>query len=372
MTVRCCILLFFFSYIIPLSAQDKVYNNFIDTANSPSKEICFLWRSYVNDKVGSEKASKYWDEAEVKKFKSYDLLLKWGCGGPYTGTSHILKIKKIDSSTYELKIGMSFQDSNHVMIQSVLKFIVKKESGTYKLANYLTYHTKNWKHYATGWLTFYYPANYPFNIADAKKSEAFLDKVFKEFDITSYHISFYVAQGFAEVEEAAGYEDFINDGVNNKGACFDDRNHLIFSGEGIYHPHELVHVINAHFPNAYSWFLAGYSGLIGGHFGKPLSYHQKRVLDYLHQHPDSVKNVLGFYYMDPYTNPQYVIGGLFCEEAIRFGGYEKLKRLFSYGTTDEDFYVALEKEFGIQRNKVMPYILGKLENPALFTKYDKY
>ncbi len=351
-----------------VNAQDKVYNNFIDTVSSPGREIYHLWCNYVNSKTGSVNASKYWDEADVKKYKAYDILLSWGCGGTYSTVSHVLKIKEIDKNIYLLKVGMTY-DANE--LGGILQFIVKKENGEYKLSNYLPYNTGNWKHYSTGLLTFYYPDDYPINIADAKKSEAFLNKAFKDFDIKAYPISFYAAKGFSDMEEAAGYESFFHNGVNNAGACFDRRNHLIFSGEGFYHPHELIHIINAQFPKAHSIFLSGYAGLVGGHFGKPESYHQPRVLDYMETHADSIKNIVDFYYMDPYTNPTYVIGGLFCEEAVRLGGYDKLKKLFSYGTEDADFYTAIEKEFGISKDKVIPYVIEKLKDPKLFAKYDK-
>jgi MFS family permease len=42
-----------------------------------------------------------------------------------------------------------------------------------------------------------------------------------------------------------------------------------------------VHVLNRHFPQAHTLLLTGLSGLLGGHFGKPLSWHQPRVLAYM-------------------------------------------------------------------------------------------
>ncbi len=351
-------------------AQDSVFSNFLDTSVQPNKAIYTLWTNYISVLDDREKASKYWEESEVRRYAGYDILRNWECGGTFSKVSHTLKIKQLDSNIYELKIGMGFADSNSSALLSIVKFIVKRKGSDYKLSNYLSYNTKNWKIYRAGWLTFHYPSYYPINIADAKKSEAFLEKIFRSFDIKPYQIDFYASTGLAEVQEAAGFESYISDGVQNKGGCFHEKNHLIFSGGGFYYPHELVHVINASFPNAHQIFLSGFSALLGGHWGKPLPYHQKRLQQYLHEQPGSVKDLIDFNYMDTHTNPQYLIGGLFCEEAIRIGGYEKLKKLFSYGNKEEDFYRAIEKEFNLTKEQAVAFFLEKMKDDKIFAKYD--
>ncbi len=348
-------------------AQERVFNNFLDTTVSPNKEIYQLWNNYF--KARKADASPFWRADEEEKFRSYDLLKSWGCGGTYSEISHVLKIMQIDSNTFELKVGMGFADSNSASILSVLKFIVKKEDNIYRLSNYLLYKTRDWKSYSTEWLNFHYPPDYTFDAGDARKSELFLEKMYQLFDIKPYHIEFYVATGLSEIQEAAGYESFIDDGIRNIGGCYDGYNNIVFSGNGIYYPHELVHVINDAFPKSHSLFLCGISGLLGGHFGKPLSYHQKRLQVYLKNNRDKIVSLTDFYYMDTYTNPQYLVGGLFCEEAIRIGGYDKLKKLMSYGTGDEDFYTAIKNEFGIEKEQLINYFFRKMGDDKLFANY---
>ena len=120
--------------------------------------------------------------------------------------------------------------------------------------------------------------------------------------------------------------------------------------------HELVHVINPYFPNAHPLFLTGYSALRGGHFGHDLAYHKKRVRTYLATHAIDLHHPLTFTKLDEKTNPQYVMGGIFCEAALRTGGLVKLKRLFSYGTSDEAFYAALKQEFKLDKKDLPRFI----------------
>lgn len=362
------------SFAAPAWGQ-KINNNFIDTINSPTKEIYRLWRAYITSKPGSFAASSYWDKVEAGKYKGYDLLYEWKCSGTYGEKSTLLKIRKIDSTLFELKIGMGFsEDVEGTNLISSLKFLVKKEDDTYKLANYLPSGTKKWRSIKPGNITFYYPMDVILNMIDAQKSERFLRKIFTAFSLPVRPVTYYVAPDCETIHAAIGLESFVDYNYTNTCTCFDVQNDIVYSaGKGFYNPPGLCNVIRLYYPNAHVLFMSGISALFGGYDGQPLKYHQKKVSDYLAEHPEKrAQDITGLWQSDQSAGLHSLAGAIFCLEAIKQGGNEKMKRLFIYGNNDTDFYTAIEKELGIAKNKVMPFFLEKLKDPTLFEKYPDF
>jgi len=353
------------------ATAQKVLNNFIDTANSPGKEIYHLISDYFKAGKNSAEGAKYWDAAETKKYTYYDLIGAFECIS-FSKYACITRIKKLSANSYLLKMTNMHYDKDEASMIDNVTYLVKKENDGFKLANYLPYLTANWKKLKTGYITFYYPPGYPLNENDAKRGEQFLKKMCVTFDIPERPFSFYVAKDCEQMHNLVGIESYLEGIDQTTCGCIDDKNDIIYSGgKGFYYPHELVHVVNQHFPKAHSIFLIGISGLYGGHFGKPLSWHQKRIADYIEQHEGEKIDFLSFH-LDEHTGPEYVIGGIFCLEAIKQGGIPKLKKLFSYGKNDEDFYTAIAKEFGIPKDKVNAYIIEKLKDNTLFAQYNNF
>lgn len=368
--LRFCFALFLCFQLSNATAQ-KVLNNFTDTVNTPGKEIYHLVSSYFDAKRNSKEGAQYWDTAEVKKYMHYDVVGAFECIS-FSVYASITRIKKISTDSYLLKLANLYYDKDEFSMIDNVTYVVKKKNGSYRLANYLPYATSDWKRFKTGYITFYYPPGYPLNENDAKKSERFLKKVCATFDIPERSLAFYVAKDCDQMHSIVGIESYLEGTDQTTCGCIDDKNDIVYSGgKGFYYPHELVHVVNQYFPNAHSLFLGGISGLYGGHFGKPLSWHQKRIADYIQKHEGEEIDFLSFK-LDEHTGPGYVIGGIFCLEAIKQGGISKLKKLFSYGKEDKDFYTAVEKELGITKDKVNDYIIQKLKDNTLFTDYNNF
>lgn len=65
--------------------------------------------------------------------------------------------------------------------------------------------------------------------------------------------------------------------------------------------------------------------------------------------------------MSMYTSYMYSIGALFCKLAYKKNGYKGIFNLLSYGSSDADFYSAIENELGVKQTNLNEYIRKELE-----------
>jgi hypothetical protein len=64
--------------------------------------------------------------------------------------------------------------------------------------------------------------------------------------------------------------------------------------------------------------------------------------------------------MDHITDYRYVLGGYFIQLAYEKGGADMVKLLLSSGSSDEEFYSALESILGIKKDTLNEYIRTNL------------
>jgi hypothetical protein len=230
--------------------------------------------------------------------------------------------------------------------------------------------TKDWKSQKVANITYHYPPSHKFDLNKAERLRTFQDSLIKIFDVKIRPIDFYVAKSFDDYEKAVGFDFMLSMGSQIRSSGNTDvRNCIIYSGgEGEYFPHELVHIyVNPLFPNANGWLLAGISAVYGGSLGRPLSYHYKRTNEYLKLHSEiDLNNFLeNFGSIDQRTSPVYVIGGLFSQLALEKAGISELRKFLSLDTRqDENFYKAIETEFGIPKNELNDFIRKEIEKRA--------
>src|SRR6202000_1377608 len=96
----------------------------------------------------------------------------------------------------------------------------------------------------------------------------------------------------------------MSDGVDNIIYC---------GGWGERYFHEVVHIyLNRLHPA--SPLNEGLAVMYGGSVGHELSWHIKRLNEYLQAHKEiSLEHPEDFYYLDNYTNPYYTIRGMLCQ-----------------------------------------------------------
>jgi|GEM_PF-5377601 len=370
------LLLVFVCQLPATCGAQMLSSNYADINNSPGKEMYELWQYYYTNKPGTKSTARLWDIEEVKKNRAYDILRNWDCGGTYADRCYVLKISKIDSGLYALKMAMVFpNDTTDVGIVSNVTYLIKKERSGLRLANYLYYSTRNWKKFFTKSITFYSPPDYSINSAEAQKSERFLGKIFTTLDLSPRTVNFYAAPTCEQIQQAIGLESFVGNTEANTCSCMDTANNIIFSGgKGFYDPQDLAHVIWGYFPKAHPIFMTGLTGLLGGHDGRPMTYYQKQFLEYMSAHPDfQIADLPSFRGPEIGIDPQYLVGAVFCAAVLKEkNGAAKIKTLLSYGTKETDFYIAVFKELNVSRDKAKDYFMKQIKDPELFTSYQDF
>jgi hypothetical protein len=354
--------------LLPIQGMGQHYQHFslnagVNATSSERQAVLTLWDAYLGSAFKNQ--VQFWAPVELAKYRKGDLLLSEGYVNPnvyqYTTQKVVLSLALVDSAQYKCRTLFYWRNPADTLQQLTVFCIINtyfhRQQTQWFLVNNLTQYTSNWSSDTVGYLTYRLPVSRRLNRAKAQQANTFLATLFHDFDIPPFPITYYVAADCEEVQHMKGFDYVVGMGSSNVCGFYDEVNHLVYAGgldEG--YLHELVHVINPYFPKAHPLLLTGYSALRGGHFGHDLAYHKQRVRAYLATHPIDLHNPLTFTSLDEKTNPQYVMGGIFCEAALRAGGLAKLKRLFSYGTSDEEFYTALKQEFKLEKKDLPRFI----------------
>jgi hypothetical protein len=104
---------------------------------------------------------------------------------------------------------------------------------------------------------------------------------------------------------------------------------------------------------------------LGGLGNGRLSWHLNRLNRYLQEHKEiNLNNPFSFWHMDFTTDPQKVIGGLLCQMAEAKGGLPAIKKLFSYGNSDEQFYAAVNAVFGVSNEQLNDFLRKNISKYA--------
>jgi hypothetical protein len=363
----------FFSWLLlasPCAAQRYQHfslNAGVTTTSADKQAVLALWDAYLGS--GFAKPAQFWVPAELARYPKGDLLLSEGYVNPsvyqYSTEKLVLSVEKLDTARYRCKTLFYWRSPADTLRQTTVFCLINtyfvRQQQRWFLSNSLTHTTRDWKTETLGNLTYELPPGRPLDHQKAAAAQAFLASMFHDFDITPFSVTYYLAATCEEAQRLKGFDYVVGMGSNAVCGFYDEVNHLVYAGGlGEDYLHELVHVINPYFLKAHPLLLTGYSGLRGGHLGHALAYHKKRVQAYLATHAVDLTKPLQFTNLDDETNPQYVMGGIFCEYALRQGGLPKLKRLFSYGTSDEAFFTALQQELGLSRKQLPRFIAQQL------------
>ncbi len=347
-------------------AQKVFVNNGVDTSNTEIKEVIKLWESYLTSRPDSIYDNPYWSKAEKVKYKDFDLLRNSFSPTLYMGfLPTVLSVKPTDDF-YEIKtIFSSCTDSGYSNPLCVMNVYAKKENNQYKLFNALPINTRNWNTTKVGEIAYHYPSTHTFNPDSAEQLKVFIDSLVKLYKTQIVPIDLYLTDDFDELQKARGLESYMGMGNQKKlpGGRTDGFNKIIYSAGRDESAHEIVHIyLSPLFPKCNFYFTEGIATYYGGSIGNPLEWHIQRMALYLEQHPEiDLNDIFSFRFMDKLTNPAYVFGGLFCQMALEKGGIKKLKRLMNYGNRPEDFYTAIEKEFGIKKENLDRFLRKEIK-----------
>ena len=363
-------------------SQKITLNSAIDTVDLENKAVVELWNNYLNSNPDSLYDNPYWNSEEKRKYKSYDLLKSEGFISPslyYWAKSDqniILSISK--KGDHMLLKSMFYRPiaKGEITIMAIVNVVAKRENNTWVLYNYLPYHSSGWTHKKAGTIRYVYHRRHDFNAKKAKSANEFLRNLISIFDLRIPELTYYIAPDCDGIHNLKGFDYVFTMGALDVCGFYDPINHIIYSTShgGENNQHEIVHVINDRFPNAHGLLLAGIAAYWGGdnaNFGKPLAYHLKRVDEYLVQHQDiDLNEFTEFYSIDSKTNPQYVIGAVICDEALRKGGMEKLKKMLNAGSTDEELIETIHKELGIAPTDLNSFFRSRISELAKMQSFN--
>ena len=374
MYLKQVVLLFFLVFGLSSTSQNIFINYDIDTSVFKVSEPLKLWKDFLNTKDDA-KGSKYWNEAEVKKYgnDSYFLIeneLQFGMDNYLKFLSYtevkILSIRVVNDY-YKVTSLMEFKPRDGKSnIQYVFHVYAGKEKGILKLYNAIDINTKlNFSNTTIGFIKFHYPKSHNFNSELAKKQNDFLFEISENFNVPiSDTIDYYFASTNAEIQAIKGFDFLIGDsGDQVPTGKADTKNRIVYSsGLAEYYPHEFIHILlNPHYPNCHLWMNEGVATRFGMSRGENLTWHLKRVNQHLIEHQEiDLNNLLELRSLDQYTDYRYALGGFIIDEAYKKGGYVLLKKIMSSGKTDADFYNALEKYLGVKRQDINVWIRGEL------------
>jgi hypothetical protein len=368
------LLLLSFSNLFSQQSRIRLYiTPAIDTSNADISRVIRLWSDYLNSNPDSLTDNPYWLTAEKQHYKKFDFLnCVYFSPSLYYFLAHyrpsVMSVFETDS-VYVIRTLLAAQtDSGFSRPFCIIRTMAKKENGEFRLCNILPFNTKSWQREIVGKITFIFPPSHHFNRELAERMNAFTDSLAALWNIKPVPVEFYLADDLAEIMAMLGFDFYVGESYNRgTGGLTDITNHVVYgAGQNEWYPHEFVHVyVNPLFPNAHPWFLEGYAAMLGGSKGHDLRWHSKRMDQYLEEHLElDLNDLLAFWHFDAQTDPKYVIGGLFCRLALEKGGMPELKRLFSFGTGDKDFYDAIESIFGIKQNALNQFVRTKLAEYA--------
>lgn len=366
--VACC------SSLVAQESRISIYvNPDIDTSNVHIGEVIRIWNSYLNSHPDSVYDNPWWLTSERSRYNKFDFLntvyftpslyyfLRY-----YKPT--IMSVTPSDSSYIIRTLFASQTNSGFSRPFCIIRIMAIKVDGSYRLCNILSFNTRSWPTEKIGSITYRFPPSHRFDPALAERMNAFIDTLTAIWHIKPFPTKFYLVDDLSQIMHLVGFDFYVGESENRgTGGLADIANRIVYgAGQNEWYPHEFVHLyINPLFPNAHHYFLEGYAALLGGSKGHPLPWHARRMQKYLADHPGlDLDSVLTFSHYDSETDPKYVFGGLLCKLALDEGGLPKLRQLFSFGTSDKDFYNAVETVFGVKQSKLNSFIRTKLAEYA--------
>lgn len=355
--------------------QSLFINSGVDTSESKVAASVNFYRAYLSEIKYYELPDfkKYWRAKDLQQNKQPDpLLFAINTDFPIylMGESKTLIYAKPVNGYVHLKTLFASADSfKNIFATGITNhYIGFDDSGKPYFISPLDINTKNRKQTQRRNITFIYPSGHTFSAIKADSLIGRVKKLENDWSLKPIAIRYYFTDNKEELQKLRGFDFVLGMGGRERpSGMADDKNNIIYaSGLGENYFHEVVHVyLNPKFPH--SPLREGLATFYGGSFGKDLSWHLKHLNDYLQVHPEvDLNNFRDFWYLDEYTNPNYVIEALLCLLAYQKDGLTGLKRIMAYTSLEEIF----SKEFQVQPSGWNVFIRNALQKKQL-TANDK-
>ena len=339
-------------------------NNSIDPTDSELNQAVRFINLYFNEFTPGHLPDfkKYWSPQDCKEYKYPDqLLFAINTEIPtYLLGKPTILLARPENEVIHIKTLFSRIDSfGSILVLSITNhYVNRNKDGSMYFINPMHMVSDAWESNIVRNITYYYPKYHSFNKKKAAHLAQNIAGLEKEWQLQPIHIRYYFADTKEEIEHFRGFDFTIAMGNRDKPSGMSDGidNIVYCGGWGENYFHEIVHIyLNRLFPN--SPLTEGLAVFYGGSLGHELSWHLKRVSQYLDEHKEiNLDNLEDFYYMDNFTNPGSTILGLFCMDAYQKGGVEALKNTMKYHTLDE----LLQKEYGVKKGGWNAFLRAKV------------
>ncbi len=359
MKLQVLIFLFLFSSLSKFGQKENInIHARVDTTKSEIREIAALWTNYLNAHPDSVYDNPYWNEAEKKLYKDFDLSRLFIYQFParqileyYQPT--ILSIEK-EGDHYAIRTMFAADGLEGIYKKSnpwcITKLYAVKVNNQWKLKNALPVLTQNWTRKTVGKITFIYPPQHAFNDTLAKKSNEFCNSITKQFKFPEWEpFEYYITESADAMGQLLNF-DFFYAG-HTTGVGMNDKR-LLFAGFGSeWYPHEFVHLV---VPNQkrHSLIDEGFATWQGGAMEKTFEERARILASQIALNDtvtftDILNKQWGWQYAAFYTT-----GAILCKLAYEKGGRGALEKLLKIPKDKGQLIETICKVFDIQQNEI--------------------
>ena len=362
----------------------------VDTTSANFQGIVKLWNDYKSCLVSDQSPAAFWMESEVATYGNPDLLIQSFTLSKYDfmdfmgGKELFIGVEKRNDTLFEMRTMLFSNFPTENQLTGVFTYpVVKVAENEYRFYSKLSLLKADMKSYQVGWVTYFYPYNYPFDKEAADQTFA----VANEFAATiglehPKEVEYYLFNDRTEYFRYLGADvscyDFIGcSRVYSHGFAFADCNKVFFTQGGESMAHEIIHFIIKEQTGRekVSMFEEGVCSYYGGHALQSKETNMSELKKWLADNPQidlsislmsSYKDKDGkfvtdstmaasqekFVFSDFTCNYAYAIQMVICEMAERKGGKELVITMLREITEDNLEYEVIERYLGIKRKHV--------------------
>lgn len=362
----------------------------VDTTSADFQGIVKLWNDYKSCLVSDQSPAAFWMESEVATYGNPDLLIQSFTLSKYDfmdfmgGKELFIGVEKRNDTLFEMRTMLFSNFPTENQLTGVFTYpVVKVAENEYRFYSKLSLLKADMKSYQVGWVTYFYPYNYPFDKEAADQTFA----VANEFAATiglehPKEVEYYLFNDRTEYFRYLGADvscyDFIGcSRVYSHGFAFADCNKVFFTQGGESMAHEIIHFIIKEQigREKVSMFEEGVCSYYGGHALQSKETNMSELKKWLADNPQidlsislmsSYKDKDGkfvtdstmaasqekFVFSDFTCNYAYAIQMVICEMAERKGGKELVITMLREITEDNLEYEVIERYLGIKRKHV--------------------
>ena len=354
----------------------------VDTTSADFQGIVRLWNDYKSSLVSEHSPTAFWMESEVATYGNPDLLIQSFTLSKYdfmVGKELFIGVEKRNMRT------MLFGDfPTENQLTGVFTYpVVKVAENEYRFYSKLSLLKPDMKSYQVGWVSYFYPYNYPFNKEAADQAFAVANEFAAAMGLEKPKpVEYYLFNDRTEYFRYLGADvscyDFIGCGrVYPHGFAFADCNKVFFTKGGESMAHEIMHFIIKEKTGRKRapMFEEGVCSYYGGHALQSKETIMSGLKKWLTDNPqidlgislvEAYKDKEGrfvtdasiaasqqrFAYADFANNYAYAIQMAICEMAERKGGKALVIRMLNEIKENEEEYDVIETLLGVKRDEV--------------------